>query len=263
MRRGRLDQVTTKGHSEGLGRMQKWGPPTIGLNSGVGGGAARAVLLVAVGNAGDLPGTAQSSAGVQPFGTPLDAITGSFAANDDQDMFRIYISDPVNFSATSNNAETVVGDTMLFLFDENGRGVLATDDIDGLNYKSTLSAGSLAASPAGVYHIAVSKAFNVPVSGLPPSNSNEIFLEGELEATSETIGANGAGAADPVLGWFLFPFDDEVGAYRINMTGATFVDAAPGVPAMGPAASVGLSLLLGACGIAALRIRSSRNELDG
>jgi hypothetical protein len=224
-------------------------------------GTAGAAEYQEQGNAGDVPGTAQSTAG--PVPTPLDAITGEISDDMDQDMFKIVVTDPVTFSASTNNPETVPSDTMLYLFDATGHGVLATDDIDGLNWKSTLAAGSLdaAGGGAGVYYVAISKSFNVPVSNTPPAAANEIFLEADLAGTSATIGANGAGAANPVVAWWPFPFDADTGAYRINLTGATFAETATAVPAMAPGASVGLSLLLGACGIGALRIRFSRKEL--
>ena len=92
-------------------------------------GTAGAAEYQEQGNAGDVPGTAQSTAG--PVPTPLDAITGEISDDMDQDMFKIVVTDPVTFSASTNNPETVPSDTMLYLFDATGHGVLATDDIDG------------------------------------------------------------------------------------------------------------------------------------
>lgn len=219
-----------------VGCVIKTAVATLGLISGIAAGTAPAAVLVEAGDAGDLPGTAQLAAGVAPSGTPLDAITG--VAQDcgvgscDQDMFKIYISDPANFSASTNNSETLLDDTMLYVFDGNGRGVLATDDIDGFNYKSSLAAGSLGASPAGVYYLAVSKGFNTPVSGLPADESKEIFIASSLGGATTAIGATGGGAANPVVGWYLFPLDDAGGAYRINLTGATFLVPEPGFSLM-------------------------------
>jgi hypothetical protein len=267
MRGTDLNRETARSRRGRRGLGIKTGIAALGMVCGFGAGTANAAVLVEAGDAGELPATAQSSAGVAPFGTPLDAITGvvqacNGSASCDQDMFKIYVSDPVNFSASTNNVETLLDDTMLYLFDESGRGVLATDDIDGLNYKSTLAAGSLGAGQAGVYFIAVGKAFNTPVSDLPADPSNEIFDAGLLGGATTTIGATGGGAADPVVGWFLFPLDDQIGAYRINLTGATFVDGAAPVPMLTPAALVGLILLLGACGVGALRLHASRRACD-
>ena len=103
------------------------------------GGEPAAAATMAEGDAGDLPGTAQTSAGVQPFGTPLDSITGTIASASDQDMFEIFINDPANFSASTNNSGTnltVDDDTMLFLFGASGLGVLGNDDDDVTTLKS-------------------------------------------------------------------------------------------------------------------------------
>jgi len=205
------------------------GVATLGMLSGIGVGTAGAAVLVEVGDAGDLPGTAQSSEGVEPFGTPLDAITGEITDGFDNDMFKIHISDPANFSATTTNGGTTVPDTMLYLFDENGLGVLANDDTDATtNFTSTLSAGSLTGNPAGVYYIAVSVLFNSPLS-----SSGDIFDQLELVATTLTISANGAGAGAPINAWDNAPFaftgpED----YQIDLTGATFVSDVPPVPSL-------------------------------
>lgn len=206
------------------------GVVSLGMLSGIGAGTAGAVVLMEVGDAGDLPGTAQFSEGVEPFGTPLTAITGEITDGLDNDMFKIHISDPVNFSATTTNGGTTVDDTMLYLFDENGFGVLANDDTDATtNFTSTLSAGSLTISDAaGVYYIAVSVLFNTPLS-----SSGDIFIVDVLLATTQTIGANGTGAGDPLNAWDNVPFSF-IGPenYQIDLTGATFAAAAAPVPSM-------------------------------
>jgi len=222
-------------------------------------------------DAGDIASTAQSTVG--PASTALDAINGNIENDSDQDMFKIFIDDPVAFSASTNNSGTTLpgGDTMLYLFDENGVSVLASDDIDGVNFKTTLSAGSLddAGGGAGVYHIAVSKSYNFPSSNAGDVFAGEIWNPDRLAEANTTLDINfipnreTSGWDQPVAAWGFEPFDSEVGDYRIELTGASFAEeASASVPAMGPAASVGLSLLLSACGIGALRVRSSRKELN-
>lgn len=205
---------------------------------------AAAATLVEMGDAGDLPSTAQSSEGVQPFGTPLDAITGTIASASDQDMFEIFIDDPANFSASTNNAGTNLSaddDTMLFLFRANGLGGLANDDTSGSNLTSTIPAGSLSGLPAGIYFIAVSIFFNTPTSAL-----GEIFDVPE----QGVVGPNGPGGSLPITGWDLFPDPAQTGPYRIDLTGSTFV----------PEPST--ALLLGV-GCAALATRSRRGVRRG
>lgn len=247
MREISLNWTTPRLRGGSVGCVIKTAVATLGLISGIAAGTAPAAVLVEAGDAGDLPDTAQSSADVAPFGTPLDAITGVMQDCGvnlcDQDMFEIYISDPASFSASTNNAETLLDDTMLYLFDENDLGVVATDDIDEFNYKSSLAAGSLAARPAGVYYLAVSKAFNTPVSDLPATPSTEIFDAALLGGATIAIGATGGGAANPVVGWFLFTFDDFGGAYQIDLTGATFLVPEPGSSLMIGCGAVGLAVL--------------------
>jgi hypothetical protein len=221
-------------------------------------------------DAGDIPSTAQSTAG--PASTALDAINGDILDEFDQDMFKIFIDDPVAFSASTNNPETSLpptDDTMLYLFDENGLAVLASDDIDGLNFKTTLSAGSLddAGGGAGIYYVAISKAYNYPSSNAGDIVAGEIWNPDRLSEETSTLDMGlvpnrGSGWDVAVAAWGNQPFNAGAGPYRIELTGASFAEESALVPVMGPAASVGLSLLLGACGIGALRIRSSRKELD-
>ena len=182
---------------------------------------APAATLAEIGDAGDRTNTARSSAGVQPFGTPLDAITGTIASDSDQDMFEIFINDPANFSASTNNSGTnlsVDDDTLLFLFDANGFGILANDDATGSTLTSTIPAGSLMGRPQGRYFIAVSIFFNTPTSV-----GGEIFDLDELVGTFAAVGPNGPGGSLPITGWDVFPDPSQTGPYHIEVTGSTFV----------------------------------------
>jgi len=186
----------------------------------VGAEPSRAATMAEIGDAGDLPVSAQTSAGVQPFGTPLDSITGTIASDSDQDMFEIFINDPATFSASTNNSGTdltVDDDTMLFLLDRNGFGVLGNDDADDTSFKSTIPTGSLTGA-AGVYFIAVSIFANTPIS-----SGGEIFDLAALGVTGAAVGPNGPGGGSPITGWDLSPDPSQTGPYRIDLTGATFV----------------------------------------
>jgi len=208
-------------------------------------------------DAGDLPATAQATLG--PDGAALDAINGEIESDADQDMFEIFIDDPVTFSASTNNAGTTLpgGDTMLFLFDENGLGVVASDDIDGLNFKTTLAAGSLAdaGGVAGVYYIAISKAFTVPSSDAGDPASGELWNPDRLGEATDTLDFDfipnrGPGWDLAVASWFPFPFNDFAGSYRIELTGASFV----------PEPSSALGLAIGALGLAGCARQRRRRE---
>jgi hypothetical protein len=73
------------------------------------------------GDAGDLPETAQSTGS-----DPITKIRGTIGGANDVDVYAIYISDPDAFSATTIGGTTL--DTALWLFDENGKGVVYNDD---------------------------------------------------------------------------------------------------------------------------------------
>jgi len=192
------------------------------LLAGSAGQPAQAVTIIeAMIDAGDLPVTAQSSEGVAPFGTPLDAIVGSIVSNIDQDMYKIYIDDPAGFSASTDNNGTDL-DTLLFLFDEDGFGLLAVDD-GGANGTSVIPAGSFT-GPAGVYHVAVSiyfDDFNSPTS-FDGVDLLEIFDSFDLDGADDPIGPNGLGASLPIASWDI-DADYTIGSYRIDLTGATVV----------------------------------------
>lgn len=179
-----------------------------------------AASMAEIGDAGDLPGTAQTSAGVQPFDTPLDSITGTIASESDQDMFAIFINDPATFSASTNNSGTdltVDDDTMLFLFDASGLGVLGNNDADTTSRKSTIPIGSFTGA-SGVHFIAVSIFANTPIS-----SGGEIFDPAALGEPGATAGPSGPGGGSPITGWDVVPKPSQTGSYRIELTGATFV----------------------------------------
>src|SRR5262245_62140467 len=99
--------------------------------------SALAVSWAEIGDAGDLPGTAQIAVG----SNPLTQITGSLGLMDG-DLYRIHISSPSTFSATTVGAGGTLIDSQLFLFDSAGMGIYANDDqIGGGGTRSTLPAG--------------------------------------------------------------------------------------------------------------------------
>src|SRR5882762_7344358 len=103
---------------------------------------ARATPWTEVGDAGELPATAQV-----PVGSGvLTSITGSIGPPStisltDADMYRIHISGPTSFSATTVGTGGTLVDTQLFLFDAGGLGVYGRDDDLG-TARTTLPAGN-------------------------------------------------------------------------------------------------------------------------
>jgi hypothetical protein len=103
------------------------------------------------GDAGDLPETAQS--------TGSDSITkirGTIGASDDVDVYAITISAPSTFSATTIGGTSL--DTALWLFDENGKGVVHNEDDPDAStgFQSRIDNRTFCITQPGRYYLAVS-----------------------------------------------------------------------------------------------------------
>jgi hypothetical protein len=162
-----------------------------------------------VGDAGDLPATAQDLTGA-----PVDSIRGELAGDTDVvDMYRLCLDGGGSFSASTVGGSSV--DTQLFLFDSSGRGVYANDDLlENVVKQSLLPAGhSLTPSAQGEYLLAVG-IYNLD----PQSAGDPIF-----PAATEVVGPTGPGGGRPVTDWGGRP--DDPGGYTLTITGA---QCAPG-----------------------------------
>lgn len=178
--------------------------------------AARADVFFEMGDAGQLPGTAQP---VIVTG-PLDAISGNISNNNDVDMFMIFIPNPALFSATTAGGTGTLVDTQLFLFRADGTGVEANDDISLTNRRSSLPAGNPnAPTTAGIYLLAISSFNNDP---LAPGGAR-IFPD--PSGIGMTVGPTGPGDGNPVSGWTNAGTGS--GTYTITLTGAESVTAVP------------------------------------
>jgi hypothetical protein len=194
---------------------------------------AEAIPWNEIGDAGHLLGTAQSTNGAGS----LTSIAGTLSSGTDVDLFRIYISSPAAFSASTIGGASF--DTQLFLFNAGGFGVYANDDSVGL--LSRLPAGH-ANSPTstGLYYLGISQYNRDPFSSggliFPSSPFTGVF------------GPTGPGGALPLNSWS--GSSGSGGGYTITLTGASFSHTAS-LPA--PASC----LLLGSClaGLAAWRRR--------
>ena len=196
---------------------------------------AAADIWIEVGDAGQLPSTAQVPLPQSPSTGTLDTIFGTFGTPTDVDMYKIMIDNPASFSATTLNQSNVLLDTKLYLFNAGGMGVYANDDANASTLLSTLPAGDPnGPTSPGVYYLAIS-AFGIS----PTSAGGAIFPDFPFESV---FGPTGPGGSSPVTDWV---GSGDTGAYRIDLTGAKF--AAVPEPS-------GLTLLtLG--GLAAFRFR--------
>lgn len=167
-----------------------------------------------IGDAGDLPGTAQIVQGVGSVDSISGALTGGA---DGVDMYQIYISDPLGFSAATIGTGF---DPQLFLFDEFGMGVYANDD-GGPGLESLLPAGH-AYSPTtiGRYYLAISVYDRDPYSG-----GGYIFPDIPF---TDVFGPIGPGGGNPISYWSYDPLIDQgYGNYNIQLTGVTGITNIP------------------------------------
>ena len=190
----------------------------IGLAAALMAGAAHAATYTETGDAGQTLATAASA--VTGGGAALSSISGVLDVAD-ADLYRIYISDPASFSATTLNGGTddAALDTEIFLFDAQGHAVAANDDDQGgLSVDSTLPMGDghYAGLAAGEYFLGIS------ISGDDPANANNQLL---FETSGETTAVRGAaGGLNPttLAGFDGFQYyTNDPGAYRIDLTGVS------------------------------------------
>ncbi len=160
------------------------------------------------GDAGSLTSSAQDVAG----GTgPVTIIRGDL--NNDEDMFKINICDPANFSATTMFGSNV--DTRLYLFNLDGTGIVGNDDVDdGVNYYYQSYIETATPLAAGEYYLAITMYNHTPVD----ASSQALWLATPYETIRTP---DGPGAANPLAGWTATV--NEVGPYSIYLTGVCFL----------------------------------------
>lgn len=128
---------------------------------------AQAIVWTEFGDAGDLPGTAQSTL---PGGN-ITSITGELGFDQDTllwdiDLFEIQIGLPTLFSARthSDDDNVYVSDPVLFLFSLDGFGLMRNDDdSDNFTLQSRLPVGDPSApTNPGRYLLGIAWSFSVP-----------------------------------------------------------------------------------------------------
>lgn len=170
------------------------------------------------GDAGDLPPTAQPV----PDGVGYMPRINGFYSGVDADMYVITICDPQHFTATTCNDETMV-DTQLWLFTEDGRGVVFNDDntTPGEGPQSCITPLYVHTLPAGRYYLAVT-GFN-----RDPLDSGGAFLwrDGPYRVERRP---DGPGRLNPIASWVGSNYI--TGPYRIDLTGVCRGGLCPWTP---------------------------------
>lgn len=206
----------------------------------------QAQAFAEVGDAGQTLATAQATG---LGGAALSVITGTISAGSDADLFRISITSPTTFSATTTFGGFTALDTALFLFNSAGAPIYTNDDASGSSTQSTLPAGgsfTMTLAP-GTYYLGISLSGNEPIN----SNTQLLFAgfpNGDTTAVRGPAGGISPSALSTFNGNTSFA---EVGTYRIDLTGAA---AASGVPEP----STLISLAVGASFFALAKRRRSR-----
>lgn len=180
---------------------------------------SHATTFTELGDAGNLPGTAQVMSGIGL----LTEIHGTLspANGDGQDMYRLYIDGSGTFSATTVGG--VGFDSQLFLFDTSGKGVYANDDVRFRDFApSTLPAGDpLTPIATGYYYLAITQCCSTPISA-----SGQIFTVAGPNHRALS-GPTGVGGDLPVTGYLgaFSQFPALGGPYQIFLSGAHLTDA--------------------------------------
>jgi hypothetical protein len=190
---------------------------------------AGATIWTEVGDAGNLPGTAQITIGVGP----LTSITGTLPDNSDVDMFCIQITDKANFRAAISPLAATV-DPDIWLFNANGFGISANNTVTG--GQAWVTGANVPSN--GMYYLAISSDM---ASALSAGGAiwNPVYVYTERAP-------DGPGAAQAITGWGGNPVNDMT-SYTVQLTGAGFCE----VPEPGS-----LSVLVaGLCGMLLRRKR--------
>ena len=135
-------------------------------------------------------------------------INGELSTENDVDLYRLSLEAETSFSATT--VEGTIVDTALFLFDEEGFGLVANDDSDG-TFQSTLPTQEIA--EAGTVYLGISSFFNRPVS-----EGGAIFSDGFGDLTPTS-----AGGGSPLAGYT--EEGQQSGAYTIFLSNPNLEEA--------------------------------------
>jgi hypothetical protein len=181
---------------------------------------------------------------VDPTDVPLADLSKFNASVADVDLYQIFISDPVGFSAETTNGDSnnsdAEFDAQLALFDENGFGLYLNDDREVNNGNARLPPDhQFGPMTEGTYYLAIFDDNVTPFSALNPNG--QIFPDPPSPFTA-VVGPNGPGGGGALIEWFPeLPINADR-SYSILLTGVTLVPE-PSSFALAVSALVSLMLL--------------------
>lgn len=217
-----------------LGRLKTTAAATMVGAAAVAGFApkANAGIYIESGDAGQTMATAAIPTGMGS----LNTILGSHSTAIDVDVFKIQITDVANFWIRQEN---VGGDGVLYLFNEQGYGVVTNNDFGGFPESRPTITNELVTTP-GIYYVAYT------IGPLAPLDSSGLRLWDFWGSPDTQRAPDGPGANSPWAGWTTDSVFGPQGNYELQLNGVSFV------PAPGPVA------LLGIAGLAMAGRRRSR-----
>jgi hypothetical protein len=185
----------------------------LALGVALGVAAPSANAATELGDAGDLPASAQD---VTP--EAVSTISGTLRSPSDVDLYKVCVTGGGSFSASTVGgvAPDAPLDTQLFLFSESGRGVYGNDDAGtGVRQSLLPACDPLTPSVSGIYYLGVSQFDLDPESSLGP-----IF-----PSTLGLVGPTGRGGGEPLSSW-AGSFGSG-GAYTVTLAGTDACGVAP------------------------------------
>lgn len=177
--------------------------------------SAKAFTYPEIDDSGQLISTAQIIGSVANPATStatdpsLTSITGAISSTNNADLFGIFLTAGQLFTATTTPVQAVNYDSQLFLFDSQGFGLVANDNI---NNSFILSSISFTPTTSGIYYLGISGYNYDPRS----ANNDYIFADTRTGQISPVAGAGAlASWTNRTIGTPTVTF-----SYAIGLTGA-------------------------------------------
>ena len=160
---------------------------------------------------------------------------GGLTGGDYQDMFRINIVDPGMFLVETVGLDSGLPDPMLFLFNRDGFGIAASNNIDQGFFQAKIDAND-SNTPlfleAGIYYLAITAAASEAL-GRIGDITGPIFEMGLSEHQFGQWGPSGEFSQASLEGWTDNWYPENYGSYEILLHGVGSVPAPAAIALLG------------------------------